>query len=242
VKNIYPEIRVCETLTAVKNTILLILALIAANVAHAGLEWKYKEFSIEVPSHQGEVEVSFPFKVTGTVSVGIISLDASCSCLTPSHVIGEHKPGAEGVLKVRYAAGNNMGTSMEKITVHSTDPDSPKTELRLIVYAPLTYRIEPRYAFWELGSPADTKDLYFLDAAGKGLKPLTAYSTSTNFSASIIPQDTARRYVIRIRPVSTEKPIGAHIYIDVDMGDGQIEKTRIVAAVKDPNEKTIKIR
>ncbi|OAM91698.1 DUF1573 domain-containing protein [Termitidicoccus mucosus] len=225
-----------------KNTILLVLALIAANAAHAGLEWKHKELSIEVSSRQSEVEVSFPFKVTGTVPVGIISMDTSCSCMTPSHIVGEHKPGAEGVLKVRYAVGNNKGTSMEKITVHSTDPDAPKTELRLIVYATLTYRIEPKYAFWTPGAPAEAKDLYFLDVATKGLKPLTVYSTSTNFSASIIPQDTAHRYVIRIQPVSTEKPEGAHIYVDVDMGGGQVEKTKILVAVKDPNEKTVKVR
>jgi hypothetical protein len=228
-----------------KKIIFLALPLIAFNAAHGGIEWKYKELPVEIQRGQASIEMSFPFTITGGDSVGIISTKTSCSCTTvDSGILGEHKPGTDGALKVRYVPNPNAaGTMLEKITVSTTDPKAPEVELRLLVYSTLAYRIEPNHALWNIGADPDAKDLRFTDLSGKGYKPVLIYSSSVNFTATLIPPEgKSSRYIIRIKPMSTKEADGAHVYLDVDMGDGTIEKRRILAAIRDQNDTKIKIK
>jgi len=227
-----------------KKIILITLLCIAFNPAYGGIEWKTRELAIEIQKGQGPVEVDFPFTITGAESVGVISTKPSCACVTvDSAVLGEHKPGTEGTLKVRYTpSDNSAGTIAERITVETTDPNAPKIDLQLMIHLPLTYRIEPKYAFWNMGEDPEAKDLYFIDITGKGYKPVAIYSTSVNFTATLIPPEgKATRYIIRIKPVSTMEAGGARVYLDVDTGDGTIEKRGILAAIRDPKNPQIKI-
>ena len=227
-----------------KTTLITLLAAALNTAAYGGIEWKYKELSVEVQQGQRSVDVSFPFTITGGEPVAIISTKASCSCITMSPLMDELKPGTEGVLQARYVPrAGGAGTTIEKITVQTTDPKASSVELRLLVYAPLTYRIEPRHAFWNVGVEPDAKDLMFADIAGKGYKPVVIYSSSVNFTATLIPlEGKLTRYIIRIKPESTAEAGGAHVYLDVDMGDGTIEKTSILAAIRNQNDPKIKIK
>ena len=226
-----------------KKNISIILFFFAFSTAHAGIDWKTKEVSIDVKSGQSAVEVQFPFTVTGTESVGIISIKTSCGCVLVDPIKDALTPGTEGGLKARYTPkGNGAGTTIEKITVNTTDANASSVELRLLVYAPLTYRINPNYAVWNVGAAPDAKDVYFINVVDKVYKPVAVYSTSADFTATLIPPDgKATRYVIRIKPVSTKEAHGAFVYLDVDMGDGTIEKRKIMVAIRDPNNPKIKI-
>jgi hypothetical protein len=154
----------------------------------------------------------------------------------------EYQAGSTGILKVRYMPKEGVGTTVERITVTTTDPKAPSVELRLLVYAPLTYRIDPKFAFWDIGADPVARDINFIDLTGKGRKPAGIYSTSSNFTATLIPPEgKGSRYIIRIKPVSTKEARGGHVYIDVDMGDGTIEKRKILAAIRDPEEMKIKM-
>jgi len=227
-----------------KNLIIIALLGLTFNVAYGGIDWKYKEQSIEAQQGQGSVEAAFPFSVTGDESISIISVKTTGSCLTVDSVSGEYKPGTEGVLKIHYTPKDTIvGTIAERVTVETTDPKTPRVDLMLMIYFPLTYRIEPGHLFWKVGGDPNAKDIYFIDINGKGYKPAAIYSSSVNFTATLIPPEGREtRYIIRIKPVSTDKTDGAYVYLDVDMGDGTIEKRGIVAAIRDPNDPTTKMR
>jgi len=226
-----------------KKIIFMALLGFALNTAYGGIEWKYRELSIEAQSGQNSVDAVFPFTITGVESVGIISTKSSNPNLTIEPVSGELKPGTEGELKVHYMLQKGViGTIAGSITVETTDSQNPSIELNLMVYLPLTYRIDPKYAFWNLGADPDAKDIYFVDITGKGYKPVAIYSTSVNFKATLIPPEgKATRYIIRIKPVSTDVAGAAQVFVDVDMGDGTIEKRSILTAIRDPHDPKIKM-
>ena len=226
------------------KAILIALLTVALNTAaHCGIEWKRKEVSIEVKPGQGVAEAAFEFSVTGNESVAVISMKTSCGCVTLSDIVGEHKPGEQGALKIRYVPrGGAAGNTVEKISVHTTDPETPEVELRLLVYSSASYRIEPRQVFWNIGSEPDAKDVYFIDVTGKGCKPVVVYSSSEKFTATLIaPEGKSTRHIIRIKPVSTTEAGGAHVFLDIDIGDGAIEKVRILASIRNQNNSKIKM-
>ena len=225
-----------------KKTVTIMLFLAALTTVRAGIVWKTKEVSIEVKAGQGPVEVQFPFVITGSEAVGVVSTKASSDCIAVDPIADELKPGTQGVLKARYTPGNGAGTTVEKITVNTTDAKASSVELRLLVYTLLTYRIDPNYAIWKVNDTPDAKNVYFINVAGKGYKPVAVYSTSPNFTATLIPPEgRATRYVIKIKPVSTKEAHGAFVYVDVDMGDGTIEKRKIIAAIHDSKDAKIQI-
>ena len=221
-----------------KTTLITLLAAALNTTAYCGIEWKQKEISLEVQRGQRSIEVSFPFTITGGESVAILSTKASSPGVTVnSAILGEHKSGTGGALKARYVPrGGSAGTRIEKITVQTTDTKTPEVELRLLVYAPLAYRIEPKNAFWNVGVEPDAKDLLFIDIAGKGCKPVAIYSTSTSLTTTLIPPEgKSSKYIIRIKPESTAEAGVAHVFLDIDMGDGTVEKRGIMVAIRDQN-------
>ena len=129
-----------RVLTFIHRRILLpLLATSALTTAYGNIEWKQKEMSIEVKAGQGSVDVSFPFVVTGSDSVTVLSTKTSGTCVVVTPIQGEIKPGTEGALNIRYTPPKDVaGTMVEKITVNTTDPKTPETELKLEVYIPLT--------------------------------------------------------------------------------------------------------
>jgi hypothetical protein len=208
----------------------------------AGLQWEQNKITINMPDGQDSAKLAFPFKNTGTDSVGIMSVEVSCSCLKFDPINGEYKPGESGVLNLWYQKGMRSNAVSYKITVHTTDPETPVHTLMVTVAANDNFQIDPASAGWPVGSESGTRELLFRDMKNIGVKPVAAYSTSANFNAEIEPRQMPGEYAIKVTPNSTEKAGGAYIYIDVAFPDGKVEKTRVLAAIIDPNSKRISIR
>jgi hypothetical protein len=217
-----------------KSFSALALLLLLSNFARAGLQWNTTAVLLETKRGDEFADAAFPFKNTGTDSVWITSVDTSCSCLTPNQVIGVYKPGQSGTVTVRYKVGARSGTMTETVTVHTSDPAAQTVSLDLTVYVPITYRLEPTMLLWDTGAPAIPHDAYFYDLRGTGMKPVFVYSPNTNFTATVVPQPEMHRYAIHVVPVSTDNEDATRIYIDVDVGGGKIQKTKIIVAVRTP--------
>jgi hypothetical protein len=220
---------------------LCLAAFLLPGVLNAALQWDTTAVTLQPTPDQSSVEAVFPFKNTGPDPVSILSLDASCSCLTPNSVTGAYESGQSGVLKVRFNIGSKLGTIVEHVIVHTTDKANEKVNLRLTINIPVIFRIEPEFLMWETGAPADTREAYFYDFTGKGIKPTVVYSVDANFTAVIVPDPDQHRYIIRVTPASTETEIGAQVYLDIDMGGGKIRKTKFVVAVKTPGHQNLRI-
>lgn len=220
---------------------LLFAAFFIPGVLSAALQWDTTAVTLQPTPEQSTIDAVFHFKNTGPDPVSILSLDTSCSCLTPSSVTGVYDAGQSGVLKVRFSVGAKLGMVVEHVIVHTTDKANEKVGLRLTVNIPVVFRIEPEYLMWDVGGPADTREAYFYDFTGKGLKPTVVYSLSTDFTAVLVPEPDQNRYAIRVTPVSADSEIATSIYLDVDLGGGKIRKIKFVAAVKSPSNPKIRV-
>ncbi|HTB81962.1 MAG TPA: DUF1573 domain-containing protein [Opitutaceae bacterium] len=220
---------------------LFFAAFLIPGVLSAALQWDTTAVMLQPTPDQSTIDAVFPFKNTGPDPVSILSLDASCSCLSPSSVTGVYDAGQSGVLKVRFNIGSKLGTVVEHVTVHTTDKANEKVNLRLTINIPVVFKIEPEFLIWDQGGPADTREAYFYDFTGKGLKPTTVYSTDANFTAVLVPELDQKRYAIRVTPGSTDAEIGTSIYMDVDMGGGKIRKVKILGIVKAPGHDRVRV-
>ena len=216
----------------IKSFSIIALLLAFSSLARAGLKWDTTMARLETKPGDAFIDAKFPFKNTGTEPVWIISLDTSCSCLTPNQVIGEYQPGQSGTVTVRYKVGRRMGTLVETVTVHTSDRAASTVALNLTIYVPITYQISPTMLTWNTGDPAEPHEAYFYDLRKKGMKPVLVYSPSTNFTATLVAQPGLNRYAIRVVPVSTEIEDATNIYVDVDLGGGKIQKNKILVAVR----------
>jgi hypothetical protein len=220
---------------------LAFLAVLPSRI-FGGLEWEQTEITVNMTGEQDSAKIVFPFKNTGVASVGIIAVDASCPCLKFAPIDGEYQPGAGGVLDIQYLRGSRGGSMSYKVNVHTTDPENPVTEFKVNVAIAENFLIAPGHVFWALGSPAGAKEIHFRDVRKTGVRPVAVYSTSTNFQAEIEPRAAAGEYAIKVTAVSTQKAGGAYVYIDVASPEGEIEKTRVMVAVRDPLSKKISVR
>jgi hypothetical protein len=231
----------CTTRVKLAIGALALLSVLSCRMA-AALQWEQKEMTINMTAEQDSAKIAFPFKNTGKESVGIMSVDVSCPCLKFDPVDGEYKAGAGGVLSLQYLKGSRGGSMSYKINVRTTDPENPVAELKVNVAIAENFLMAPGHVFWMLGSPAGTKEIHFRDVKKTGVKPVVVYSTSKNFKAEIVPGAATGEYAIKVTAVSTETAGGAYIYIDVASSEGEIEKAKVMVAVRDPLSKKISVR
>ena len=70
-----------------------------------------------------EVEITWKFKNSGTEQLVIRNVSASCGCTIPETPKEPIAPGAEGVIKAKFASNNRPGMNHKQVTVHAnTDP------------------------------------------------------------------------------------------------------------------------
>jgi len=208
----------------------------------AGLQWEQTEITVNMPDGQDTAQIAFPFKNTGAQSVAIMSVEVSCSCLKFDPINKEYAPGEGGTLNLHYHGGVRSNAMAYKVTVRDTDTEKPVTTLMVNVAASTSFQIDPGSAGWQAGTPAATRELLFRDVKNIGAKPVAAYSTNENFTVEITPRHAPGEYAIKVTPKSTDVPGGAYIYIDVAYPDGKTEKTKVLAAILDPNSKKVLIK
>src|SRR5579885_3535602 len=129
-------------------------------VLQAALQWDTRAVVLQLKADQSTVDVAFPFKNTGKNPVSILKVEPSCPCMSANKVTGIYQAGESGVLKVRYHVGAKLGTVVEGITVHTSDPTEDTVNLRLTVSIPVAFGIQPGFVFWGVGEAAEPRDVY----------------------------------------------------------------------------------
>jgi Protein of unknown function (DUF1573) len=196
---------------------------------------------MQLKAEQSVVDVAYPFKNDGKEPVSILKVEPSCGCMSPNNITGVYVPGEGGVLKIRYHVGDKLGTVVEGVAVHTSDPADETINLRLTVAISVSFHIEPGFLSWGVGEPAEAREVYLFDLSETGVKPVLVYSPDDNFTVTILPQPEQHRYALRVTPLSTESEGATNIYVDVDLGGGRIRKAKFIAAVRAPGTKKLRL-
>jgi len=116
---------------------LLFFTLLFANSILVAQE--LKPITFEEPSHDfgnikevdGAAEFDFVFKNTGTDSIKILSVKASCGCTTPAWTKENVAPGETGFIKASYNPQNRPGPFHKTLTVTTSSEQSKTIVLRI---------------------------------------------------------------------------------------------------------------
>ncbi len=84
-----------------------------------------------IKEEQGQAEVTFRFKNTGTEALKLTNVRASCGCTTPEWSKDEVKPNETGFIKAVYNAANRPGKFDKSITVQSNATNNGTVILRI---------------------------------------------------------------------------------------------------------------
>jgi len=118
-----------------KNTFFILALALSFSLSAQEL----KSITFEEPVHEfgtikevdGPAEFDFVFKNTGTESVKILNVKASCGCTTPAWTKEEVAPGEMGFIKASYNPKNRPGPFHKTLTVTTSSVESSTIILRI---------------------------------------------------------------------------------------------------------------
>jgi hypothetical protein len=163
------------------------------------LVWERQSVSIVVQPEQAGAVAEFSFRNGGSAPVSIVSMEPSCSCVTPSLAKETYAPGETGRLSVAFTTGGGAGTQEKSILVTTDEAGAQPTQLTVSARI-LTYlAVEPSMVYWKAGG--DTAELTVTCSAQTAhAVTLTGVTCSLpDITARIDTLDPGKSYAVRLR-------------------------------------------
>jgi len=169
------------------------------------------------------VEHDYLIRNTGTLSLEIRGVRASCGCtaVKPSQDI--IAPGAEASIRARLDLRGRNGYQQKSITVESNDPQTPNLILTLKGNAIQPLRAQPSSLFFGRISSTGERSRTFDIISGQG--PIQIVSTRTdNPNLLVTPIEsepgsdgTTHRFQLTIDPSLPEGNVNGSVFVKTDM-------------------------
>jgi hypothetical protein len=191
--------------------------LIGATTASAAgmLEWRQKTVEVATTFKQQDVKSAFIFRNTGDAPVTITSVNSNCDCTTAELEKKTYAPGEGGQINVMFEIGDYMGSHDSHILVTTDTPSAPTSDLILRVQIPEYLRLEPHMAIWHIRGEAQEKTLVCSAVAAESVWLTEAHSSDAAVSTRVETVTPGRKYLVHIRPSSTDTHIVATIQMQV---------------------------
>ncbi len=171
------------------------------------------------------VEHDYPIRNTGTLSLEIRDVRASCGCtaVKPSQNVVE--PGGEASIRARLDLRGRTGFQQKSITLTSNDPDTPTLVLQLKGTAIQTLRAEPSSLFFGRIGPEAAHNRTFDIISANG--PVQIVGTRTDNPALVVvpvapeagADGTRHRFDLSIDPTLPEGNVNGTVFVKTDRPD-----------------------
>jgi len=112
---------------------LLLLLCLPLQTAFAALEWETALHELRPGPEEKAATVSYPFKNTGSETVTITGMQASCGCTAAKAEPKVVPPGGQGAVKVCFTFGNRKGEQVKMVIVKTSDHLTQKLLLRVFL-------------------------------------------------------------------------------------------------------------
>jgi hypothetical protein len=149
---------------------------------------------------------TFTVKNTGTAPLKILEVDPDCACTVPSYD-KEIAPGQEGKITLMIKPFSVTKKFTKKTKIRFNDPDKPQTVLIVTGYAKPIIEITPSHIIRFKGELKEEHqaEVRFTSHMAEPWE-ITAYTTNLveKIEVSIIPEQTGKVYVVRVKNKQTE--------------------------------------
>lgn len=175
----------------------------APPAARAGLTWESIDRTPTVALGAESVRAEYPFKNTGSESIVVLSLRASCGCTVPELEKRAYAPGESGVITAVFTVGDRVGDQHSVIYVQTDDPSSAPLQLHLRLTIPQPLEITPRVVSWAQSEEPTAKQIEVQVHPESGIELTGITTPDGGYVAEVKPQATRGRYLVEIHPTST---------------------------------------
>jgi len=177
----------------------------------AALTWDRVSASETCWAGEDTTVTVYRFRNSGPSPVKILAADPSCHCTTVDWPDEAIAPGAQGMITATFTIGGRIGQEDKTISVISDDaPDKP-TVLALSINIQRVASIDADTVFWKIGEKNVEKQVEVVAADAKQLSSLQAVSDDPLVSVTVTKVDDGRKFVLSLKPASTDKPVQARI-------------------------------
>lgn len=132
------------------------------------------------------VEHDYPIRNTGTLSLEIRNVRASCGCTAVKPSQDVVPPGGEASIRARLDLRGRTGFQQKSITVECNDPATPTLMLQLKGTAIQPVRAQPSSLFFGRVGPDAVRSRIFEILSGRG--PIQIVSTRTDHPGLVVTQ------------------------------------------------------
>ena len=201
----------------------------------SGLVWEKPEADLVVNDpEQANAKADFAFRNASNRAVTVVKWTTSCGCTTADLDQKTYAPGEKGKLAVTVAIGGRTGTS-EKYVYVATDEQPPddlpaKLTVRLDIREYLS--IEPRMVFWALGEAGTEKTITCTAGTPRAVIVTKLEGYRPNFAFRIETVEPGRKFLILLRPVTSEKAAFAVLGLVTDVNGAGQRVFKVAASVK----------
>jgi hypothetical protein len=198
--------------------------------ARAQLEWPKPLQAFHRAPEDLQLHASFPFRNAGSKPVEIARIAPSCGCTAARLDQKRYGPGEAGRIEVDFTFDGRRGEQRKFISVTTDDGRQYALELRCVIEGALD--VKPGLVFWRIGDPPDEKTVE-LTVSNMGNVSVTGVkSNHPSIAAVLVSVEKGRRYLVKIRPLSTTEKVSAQLTVQSDFPPDAPKNYVIFARVK----------
>jgi hypothetical protein len=150
------------------------------------------------------VRHDFYFTNTGTASLRIISVNATCGCTTAAEWTREVAPGGVGVIPLKFNSGNFSGAVTKTASVGTTDPDKPLVTLQIKATVWRPVEIAPSVVMLNVNSELVSNATAVVRITNHASEPLEVFepiSSNPQFAAELRTNAPGKLFEVVVRSV-----------------------------------------
>ena len=185
---------------------LVLSTLLVFPVAVRALDWDKTEIKEHADFGKQLAPYVFTCINSGTASVAITDVQASCGCLVASLDKRILAPGENAKVTVQFRREGYAGEIERSITVTTDERDKQPYHLLLHadLFEPLT--LAPRLLYWEKKDAVKTKSADVKVNMPQGVEIPSVACTCDDFDVTLVTLEAGRHYRLDITPHSTDAP------------------------------------
>ena len=199
--------------------------------ANAQLRWTTTQIELSASLGQRKIDARFQFQNVGPRPVTIFGLKDGCGCSTSNLGQRVYAPSETGNFNLIFDTDGRPGQTLKFATLQTDDPYQPNVPLAVMVRVPEALTLEPRSVSWRIGDPPQEKTITLALANSPGVV-IHSVTPSMLGSFSILGEAGDRNHVLRVKPVTTDKPVRMAIRIDVRIPPDILQTYHANAAVE----------
>lgn len=188
-----------DVLPPIQTEINRVLAL--TNAANAALRWNTRLLEFNATVANDHLVAEFPFMNMGARTVNILGVTSTCACVSGAANATNYPPRQGGVVRLAFDFGPRISAQSKYILVRTDDPSEPEVRLQVDVRIPEVVRIEPSFAYWQVGA-TPTASVHRINLLQPDCTVAGLVVTNPLFHAQLTTNTPGQSYAVRISPTT----------------------------------------